>query len=237
MKSLHENWLTEGLIDFEYKKYIVLAYLKSVKSEFEQYKLYPVFNDLIFHFQNLLKIRDHKAIMYESFPKEISRADFEKLQISYTKIVEDTEMMKELEDIIHFALPKFKGLLESGKELYELIEESIEISPVGLTSLYKDEGYLMVNEYMLPDTKIFQYRITVFTNASENYRAIHTTFLESIKKGIGQTYENMKIELIRRYKHLPNPATFLLNSHIPCPLEEALLPVAKRVLVRQLAAA
>jgi hypothetical protein len=41
MEKLKENWLTEGLIDFEYKKYVLLAYLKSVKESFSRVELYP----------------------------------------------------------------------------------------------------------------------------------------------------------------------------------------------------
>jgi hypothetical protein len=30
MNKLSENWISEGWIDFEYKKYLLLAYLKNV---------------------------------------------------------------------------------------------------------------------------------------------------------------------------------------------------------------
>lgn len=33
MKTLNHNWLTEGLIDFEYKKYILLSYLQEVNTK------------------------------------------------------------------------------------------------------------------------------------------------------------------------------------------------------------
>ncbi len=41
MESLKDNWLTEGLIDFEYKKYVLLAYMKRVKESFGRVELYP----------------------------------------------------------------------------------------------------------------------------------------------------------------------------------------------------
>lgn len=31
MERLDNNWLTQELIDFEYKKYVLLAYFKTVK--------------------------------------------------------------------------------------------------------------------------------------------------------------------------------------------------------------
>ena len=83
-----------------------------------------------------------------------------------------------------------------------------------------------------PRHKCIVYRVTLFESPEEKYRGISTTFLESIQKGIGQTYENMKVEIIKRHKDLPNPAVFLINSMIPCPFQETLMPVAKRILVR-----
>lgn len=41
MKTLSENWLTDGWIDFEYKKYILLACLQHVGGQFKEVKLDP----------------------------------------------------------------------------------------------------------------------------------------------------------------------------------------------------
>ena len=36
--------------------------------------------------------------------------------------------------------------LEEGRELFEFVEENIELSPVGVTPIYANEGYLFVNQ-------------------------------------------------------------------------------------------
>ena len=41
MKSLSETWFAEGYIDFELKKYTLLAYLQQVNKYFNENKLYP----------------------------------------------------------------------------------------------------------------------------------------------------------------------------------------------------
>jgi hypothetical protein len=232
MTQLNANWLTDGLLDFEYKKYLVLAYLQSAKVEFDEYKLYPFFADLIFHYQNLSQVKERKKLIYEQFPKQMSKADFEKLEISYQKIVEDDDAMREIEEIVSFAMPRFKKMMSNGKEIYEWIESKIEITPVGLLPMYASEGYLLLNEYMVSETKIYQYQITVFENIHEKFKGIHVQYVESIKKGLGQTYENIKILLTKKYDQLPNPATFMVISHIACPLHASLLPIAKRSLVK-----
>lgn len=232
MKTLDRNWLTEGLIDFEYKKYILLAYLQEVKSSFSQKKLYPYLSDLIFHYQNLVSIKENKNLIYENFPKQISKADFEKLTLSYKKVIQDDAFMSDLEEIIGYSIPKFKEMLHEGKDMYEWVEENMNITPIGLSPLYPDEGYMFLSEPYKTETKIYQYQMTIFENAHEKYRGVHTMFLESFKKGVGITFENVKIDLIRRYKQLPNPATYLVESKIVCPLDETLLPIAKRLLVK-----
>ena len=41
MKTLSETWFADGYIDFELKKYVLLAYLQEVSKCFNENKLYP----------------------------------------------------------------------------------------------------------------------------------------------------------------------------------------------------
>lgn len=229
---LSNNWVTEGWIDFEFKKYLVLGYLQDVNNSFDQKKLYPFLSDLIFHYQNLQIIKNNKKLLQDQFPERMTKADFDKLNLVYDKIVADDSLMMEIEEIIEFAMPQFKKHLEAGKEIYENLEKQIEISPVGLTPLYPDEGYLFVLENNIRETKIYEYQVTIFQSANEKYRGIHTHFVESFTRGIGRTFESVKLELIKKYNKLPNPATYLVDSKISIPLDESLMPIAKRMLVR-----
>jgi hypothetical protein len=60
------------------------------------------------------------------------------------------------------------------------------------------------------------------------------TYVDSVEKTVVNTYEQIKLEIIRRMRVLPNPAVYMLESPVVIPLEETLLPVAKRLLARQL---
>ena len=71
MKELKFDWLTEGLIDFEYKKYILLAYLKEVRHNFSMNRLYPYLSDLVFHYRNLQQIQNNKKMIFEKLTKLI----------------------------------------------------------------------------------------------------------------------------------------------------------------------
>jgi len=50
-------------------------------------------------------------------------------------------------------------------------------------------------------------------------------------------YEKIKLDLIRRYRDLPNPAAFLLLSKMKFPFSETLMPVAKRLFVKHISQA
>ena len=237
MNKLKHDWLTDGMIDYEYKKYILLAYLKDIRKHFNQAELYPFLSDLLFHFKNLQKVKSNKEIIYESFPKSISKADFKKLQFTYKKMIHDGEVMKEIEDIISFALPRLKEGIEEGKELYEFVEDNIEFSPIGLTPIYTNEGYLLINQDTAKDVGIYRYQLTVFESSNENYRGISTEFLGIEMKSLSKSYQAMKLDLVKKYTYLPNPATYLIVSKLSFPVIQTLLPVAKRLLVRHLSAA
>lgn len=237
MKKLERDWLTSGLIDFEYKKYVLLGYLQTVRSYFNDRKLYPYLSDLVFHYQNLQSIKQNKELLFENFPRKMARADFEKLKIHYAKIVEDDALMKEMEQILSFAIPTLQDTLNQGRGLYEYIEEHLEVEPVGICPLYANDGYLFINEQSKKTTKVFQYQITVFESVKEKYRGIHTRHLETVRKKITRTFESLKLDLIKKYPDMPNPATYLVDIKLDLPFDETAMPVAKRLLVKYISTA
>jgi len=232
MKQLSKDWLTEGMIDFEYKKYVLLGYLQSIRQNFDVKKLYPYLSDLIFHYQNLLAIKSNKRELANFFPKSITKADLKKLEFIYNKLIEDDEIMQELEAIIDFAEPKIKKQLEQGKNIYEYVEENLEIEPIGLSPLYVDEGYMLVNRFKEKRTHVYQYRVSIYSDAKDKYRALNTTYLDSYKNQLGMSFESLKIKLAKANGSLPNPATYLVTEKTAYPFESTTLPVAKRLLVR-----
>lgn len=234
MDQLSKDWLTQGLIDFEYKKYILLAYLKTVSESFGKSELYPFLADLVFHYRNLVAIKDNKSLLKESFPKEISQEEFRKLELTYRKIIEDDDMMSELEGIIEFAIPKIKDSLQEGSVIYEYVESQCEISPVGVTPLYAREGYLFVSQPPEKETRVYRYQVSIFEGSHEQLRSLNTEFIESVEKKPLYTYERIKLDLLGRFKDLPNPATYLIFSKMRFPFTETLMPVAKRLFVKHI---
>jgi hypothetical protein len=234
MDQLSKDWLTQGLIDLEYKKYILLAYLKSVSSSFSRSELYPFLGDLVFHYRNLIAIRDNKSLIKESFPKEISLEEFKKLELTYKEIIDDDDIMSELENIIEFAIPKIKDSLQEGSIIYEYVESQFQISPIGVSPLYANEGYLFVSQPPEKETNVYKYQISIFEDSQEQLRSLNTEFIESVEKKPLHTYERIKLDILSRHKEMPNPATFLIFSKTRFPFSETLMPVAKRLFVKHI---
>jgi hypothetical protein len=209
-----------------------LAYLKDVRQNFRITKLYPFLSDLIFHYKNLLNIQENKKFIYEKFPRIIKKADFEKLKLSYEKIIQDDDIMREIETIVMFAIEEVHETLKEGREIYEFVEEHVDLVPIGISSLYKKEGYMLINENQKNDVNVYRYQITIFEGSDEKFRGVHTTLIDQFEKSIISTYEDIKLTLIRKHRELPNPATYLVNAKFNFPLNETLLPVAKRLLVK-----
>ena len=155
MKSLSETWFAEGRIDFELKKYTLLAYLQEINLYFNENKLYPQLADIIFHYNNIVAFRENKKHLQEHFPKKLTGFQMEKLQLLYEKMIEDCESMQELEDIIHYASGKLKQTISNGTEIYEFVEYNIDIAPVGLIPLEVNEGYFFLSSGNPHQTSVY----------------------------------------------------------------------------------
>lgn len=234
MKTLYKNWLTEGLMDVEYKQYILLDYFRSVEKDFQEIKLYPGISDLLSHYENLIKLKENKDLLADSMPKQLTGLDWEKLKAEYRSPIISDEVMKVIEELLEFALPRFKKHLHEGKDIYEFIEEQLSMEPVGITPLNKDFGYMFLANATEKETLVYEYQLSIFQNTAENYRGIHTRYLTTYSNGLTTTYSHIKNELIRSRREMPNPATFVVSTTLSCPLQETLLPITKRMLMRKL---
>lgn len=230
MKTLPSDWFYSNRVDAEYKKYVLLAYLKDVQLNFNQTRLYPQLADLVFHYHNLLSFVRQKQNLKNEFPKSISEIDLKNFKIAYNSVVSNDELMDIIEQIVQYSLPQIQKSLDEGKEIYEFVENVMHFDPVGILPIYRNEGYLIIKDGEDNELRVYEYELKLFENNYENYRAISTTYLESYYKSFVNTTENIKIDLIKKRKKLPNPATFSIVSEFHFPLEETILQIAKRKL-------
>lgn len=234
MKQLSQTWFAEGYIDFELKKYTLLAYLQEINRYFNENKLYPQLSDLIFHYNNIVAFRENKKYLQEHFPKKLTGIQIEKLQVLYEQMIADDGLMQELEEIISYSANEMKTTISNGAEIYEFVEEKLTITPIGIIPIDIQEGYFFLSAGNTKSTHVYQYRLSFFEKHDEKFRSIKTSYIEMMHRSMVNTYENLKTELIKNRSDIPNPAVYSIETELSFPVEETLLPIAKRSLVKYL---
>lgn len=233
MKHLSINWLTEGMIDFEYKKYTLLAYLKSVKDGFLSDTLYPYFSDLLTHYQSLNTLAKSKDHLKGHLPKEFKGINWNDLSLQYQSDYDETEYMKVIDDLIHFAKPRMHETLEEGKERYETFENSLTIFPVGLLSTYTRDGFFILNQKS--KSLLFQYNLNTIVKEEGNYYSIATKYLGDYSMGYTTTYKSIRKEVINQFREYDNPSTYVIETKVDrLPIKKTFLPIAKRSFTKYL---
>ena len=234
MDKLSETWMVDGTIDFEVKKYTLLAYLQKVKQYFDHNKIYPQLSDLFFHYNNLTLFKTNKNYLKEHFPKRLSGIQIENLALIYEEMISDNALMLEIEEIIQYATQRFKNAISVGSEIYNFVESKLSITPIGIIPLKVDEGYFFLSNGNPRNTRVYAYKMTLFERHNEKYRSLSATFISEWERNFVNSYENIKLSLIKQQKNLPNPAVYSIETDLKFPLEETLLPIAKRSLVQHI---
>jgi hypothetical protein len=231
MKTLNPDWFYQDLQDFEYKKYILLAYLQDVHKQFNETKLYPGLGDLVFHYRNLTSFLELKKAFRETIPDYLQSINLSQFKIAMNNALNDDKLMKYIEDLLDFSIPEIRKYLDEGKEIYEFIENEIMLTPVGILPIYKDEGYLFIKAKNRT-IDVHEYSVKLFSQEDTQYRSIHTNFVTSYTHNLVNSFENIKIDMIKKYRKLPNPAVFGIETPHEYPLHETIIPIAKRMLIK-----
>jgi hypothetical protein len=144
--------------------------------------------------------------------------------------------MEELEHITQYAVSEMKDTISEGAEIYEFVEKQLQIEPVGIVPLYKNEGYVFLRYGAFSEVRVYTYNISLFEHQNARYKGIKMEYIDSREKNMANTYEQIKLDIIRSYRTLPNPAVYKVEFPLRVPFNETLLPIAKRVLVRHIEA-
>lgn len=234
MKQLSLNWITEGLLDVEYKTYVLLGYLSEVKKDFDEEKLYPGLADLFKHYKNLLDVKEGRENLRKSFPKSLESADIKHIELRYAEKIPEDKFLNVLDELVNYSIPAIQKCLENGKALYEQINKHLHVTEVGLRSISLENGYFFLTAPPKKTAQIYQYNLTKIHLPDGPYRAIHVSNLGKVSLNFTNTFEKIKTELIRSSQNPEALATYLIESELVVPWEESLLPVAKRKFIEYL---
>ncbi len=232
---LNLELFTQVQSDFEARQYRILAILKHIGEDFQHNKIYPHLSSLIELHQTLTEVKSRLQDLRNEFPKRIKKIDFVNQEIEHEVVFVDGSDLNKVEELIEWALPYIKGKIEEGKTIYEFVNDEIKLEEVGIVPSYTDEGYFFVPDNEESNLLLFQYEVSLFESARDNYRSLKTQLLKALNQGSVQSSPNsIKLDLINEYKDLPNPATYSFQTELYFPFNETIFPVVKRKLLQQL---
>ena len=234
MFSLNQNWITESHIDFEYKKYMVLAYLQEVEHCLTESKLFPIISDLKKHHRNLLNLKSQKESVDNHFPKRLAGLNAKSFELNYQTTIQDDKVMATLQSIIDFSLPLFQQYLNQGNKIARFVEDHLTISPVGIIPMRTCEGFVLITCKGQRSIDVYQYEVSLYDDVENKFPSIKFNYDSTYEYTLTNTFEKIKQDLILKQQQLPNPAAFCITSDFQFPLSETLLPLAKMSLSKHL---
>lgn len=122
------NWIIQEPIDFEYKQYLILDYVKKAEEKLDKFELYPTFQELAIHFASMSRVKDHgQFITLKELPEEVDD------EILITDLIYNTILYNSKEDkesilyTAEYANEKFKDLFMMAKSLWSVVNDSISL--------------------------------------------------------------------------------------------------------------
>lgn len=136
--DLNFNWFKQDPIDLEHKQYILLNYLKNVKEDFENFQLYPAFQQISLHLANSTNILEHDRFIFlknkeREIDDEILISDLGKRNLKLKE--EDKE---EAYKIAKFSKDKLTQYFLLGKSIWSILYDAVEIEAVENETNIKD---------------------------------------------------------------------------------------------------
>ncbi|MEX1063504.1 MAG: hypothetical protein WEC12_07865 [Balneolaceae bacterium] len=231
--NLNLDLFTQVQSDYEARQYRILAGLKKIQSNFKKNRVYPYLSELLELHNTLADIREKLEDLRKEFPSRIKNIDLVNKTIEHEVVFVDGSDLKKVEDLIEWALPRILDVIHEGITIHEYVEEKISVENVGIVPNYREEGYFFVPDRSSGKLKLFQFEVSIFRSSADQFRALKTRHLKSLKIGLAELSPNsIKLELIREQKNLPNPATYHFYTNLEFPFHATIFPVAKRKLMQ-----
>jgi len=229
MEQLSVESILAGPSDTELNQYRILQALKERRDQFSRNRLFPCLAELIHFAGDLEDLQSRREEMSRKFPGRLRDVDMENMHLVHEASDGEAPELTRIMELVAWVLPRVRQVLEEGTGLYDFVENHIDIQEVGVVPSYREEGYWFVSDPGGGIVHLLRYELSLFSHSKEKFRSLKTTEVDAVKEGaVRRPPESLKLDLIRKYRDLPNPATYLSEIDIDFPFAETILPVAKR---------
>lgn len=236
MINLNIDIFTSAAGDLELAKYKFLAALKRDLELLHKSRLYPSFEELIELVNSLNYLMGNKSYL-DSLNS--SNNDYSDEQEEFEDEIEEPqkETAGLVFDFIDWAMPKLNEALNEARAIYDFVNSNMKLEEIGICPIYENEGYIILPDHEKSIINIYRFKLSNILASEIPFTSVNTTLIETrdnSRKDIKP--ERLKLELLNKYRDLPNPATFNVVTELEFPFYETILPVAKHKLVRLIAA-
>ena len=213
--------LFDGAHDAEAARYRILAGLADARSAFTDCRVAPHLSDLVALHRGLSALVSNAAAVEGS--GAVVDVDW-----SSGRLVRERAPAPLAVDLARWALPRVEAAIVEGRTVYEFASEHASLEAIGVVPGYRDEGFLLIRDGAA--VHVLRYQISPLAAADGRYRALRTTRLDAALDPLAPPHA-WKAALMRETPELAAPAAFYLQPEIDLPVEETLVPVAKRKLL------
>jgi hypothetical protein len=217
--------------DAEAAEYRIMAGLQEARRAFSRSRVYPHLADLIALRRSLTVLLEGAERLEGGAPARIVGVDWSAGSVIYERLELDGAPLAL--DLARWTLPRLEGVIDEGRTLFEFVDTHAALASVGLVPPYQAEGFLLLPD---PDGgwRAVRYAVSALAGDDGAYRALRTTPVSVDVPALAPP-SVWKAALAEVCEDLPAPATFRVDTDVAFPLEETVLPVAKRKLLRMVA--
>lgn len=230
---LDPEWIFAEPIDFEHKKYTLLAYLQKCDKRFDELKIYPDFVELSLHLANLQSIDKENTMLI--IKKRLTSPDdeilFKDLVPKKPPVLDENEL-EEIKKTVKFSGQKIYEAFSVAKSIWNVAHDSISVHlKKNKDFLEGGVGYLFYRKKI--DDTIYVWEYEIKKDSDEDYNS--KTFLSLIHSG--GTDEKTFTEIIENnskwkdLEHFKSFPVFEVKCSQEFPFEETFLPMVKRALM------
>lgn len=236
METLNLESILSGPADTELSQYRILRALKERREQFSRNRLYPWLAELVQLAGDLEDLQVRRDGMVGQMPQRLREVDMDNMRLVYESAGSETPEFRKVMDLVAWALARVRQAVDEGTGIFDFVDRHVSIGEVGILPAYREEGFWFVPDLKASLVHILRYEVSIYSASKERFRSLKTTDLGSIHEGaVRRPPETLKLELLKKYRDLPNPATYMCDVDIDFPFAETLLPVAKRKLMARLA--
>lgn len=219
MNELPKNWLTEMPFDYEFKYYTLLARIKRIEGDIDEFKLLT----------SLKNIESSLSILYDiKYARDggennvkIVGIDFDNMEIEYD-YPEDNKVVESMYDLCDVAIDKYEITHKSLRTKWRNVADLLRLSNVGV-NVIKNHGFL----YILHEDTLTTYEINIPFPYKTSWKGVTV-------KHIGESKYNLK-KLSKFIEEQEDGVKhYRCDVTIDIPIEECAIPVLKSILYKNL---